>query len=65
MNEAASQLGQLAAGVPKNFSKAERKRRKKRMIALNLSRGFLKGNSHQRRIQKRAKRRAELNGERK
>lgn len=56
MNAAAQELGRMAAGVPKNFSKAEISRRSKRMKALNKQRaldGTVAGNSHQRRKAKR------------
>lgn len=56
MNRAASQLGQLAAGVPKNFSKIELKRRSKQMTELNRKRalaGKVKGNSHDKRAARR------------
>lgn len=52
MNEAASELGKLARGIPKNFSKAERKRRRKQMTELNRKRalaGKVAGNSAQKR----------------
>lgn len=51
MNEAASQLGRLAKGVPKKYTRTERERRRNVMIAMNKKR----------RKQKRAKLRAELN----
>jgi hypothetical protein len=57
MNEAASQLGQLAAGVPKNFSQAERQRRKQQMTELNRKRALARkiaGNAHQKRKAQRA-----------
>ncbi len=34
-NKAAQELARLGRGVPKNFSKAERQRRRERMLALN------------------------------
>lgn len=37
-NKAAQALGRLAKGVPKNYSKAERERRRKHMEALNKKR---------------------------
>ena len=38
MNRAAQQLGRLAKGVPKNFSAAERARRRKLMAGINARR---------------------------
>ncbi len=37
-NKAAQELGRMARGVPKNFSRAERQRRRERMLALNRAR---------------------------
>lgn len=37
-NPAAVALGKLAAGKPKRFSRAERERRRQRMIAMNEQR---------------------------
>jgi hypothetical protein len=37
-NKAASELGKLAKGKPKNYSKKERQKRRDRMIELNKSR---------------------------
>jgi hypothetical protein len=59
MNQAASELGRLARGIPKNFSKAERERRRKQMTELNRKRalaGKVKGNSRNKRTAKRAAR---------
>lgn len=56
MNKAASQLGKLGKGRPKNFTRAERTRRRKQMQAMNLARaknGKVAGNSHQRRVKRR------------
>ena len=38
LNKAAQALGRLGRGIPKNFSKAERKRRSDRMKSLNKAR---------------------------
>lgn len=38
MNRAASQLGKMAAGKPKDFSPAERERRKQRLAAARKKR---------------------------
>jgi len=38
MNKAAQALGRLGKGIPKNYSKAERARRAKRMKILNEQR---------------------------
>ena len=38
MNKAASELGKLARGVPKDFSQAERQRRRLRMMKINAAR---------------------------
>jgi len=37
-NKAASELGKLAKGKPKNYSKLERQKRRERMIEINKSR---------------------------
>ncbi len=37
-NKAAQELGRLAAGVPKNFTKAERQRRRELMNQINRAR---------------------------
>lgn len=54
MNSAASKLGKMAKGVPKNYTRAERNRRRKLMLVINqrrakMKRGKIAGNSHQRR----------------
>jgi hypothetical protein len=38
MNKTASELGKLARGIPKNFSPAERQRRRLHMKKLNAAR---------------------------
>lgn len=57
MNRAAQKLGRLGKGKPKNFSKAELKRRSERMTELNQKRslnGKVKGNAQDRRKARRA-----------
>lgn len=57
MNRHAQKLGKLARGIPKNFSEAERQRRRKQMTELNRKRalaGKVTGNSHDRRKARRA-----------
>lgn len=46
MNKAAQELGRMARGKPKNYTPAERERRRAAMVALNAKRQAAKEQQH-------------------